>query len=412
MGGQAVIYLDTQDFSRFADCLNGRGTPEATDVLDKLLPEIDAGRVVCPISMAHLSELLQYQDGGRDLTIRKAEAIERLAGPYAFRDFNDMISAELIDFAVLKRCIRHPHPKHPDFPLDREGQWHPSVERTLDNIKSKMDRDLDVALKEQRGVPRALRRKVKSVMRTGGWEQALANPESMDQMRDFASSYPVTDRFLDLMPRFLLGKVRAEEVEAELFKGMRRPTNFVTWYFERYEGSRDLPNWMRSLGANIAQALIEFKDNIASIDLPSNVPTEFLTEQSEKFALSVSSRLFAEAAPGLKRLGVGQHAIDRLLADPGRIAAPVIRNLATLAMHTLKRHISNGRNAPKVKLSDGGDLMHALYLPHCDLWRGDASSAELVRQAFPEYKGRVVGKLRDLPSQLRAVQEELRCHCT
>lgn len=406
MGGPVVIYLDTQDFSLFDECLNGRGKPEVTDVLDKLLPEIDAGRVACPISMAHLSELLQYQGGGRDLTLRKAESIERLAGSYAFRDINDMISAELIDLAVSNKCLRHPPLRQPHFPLDNEGQWHPSVEKMLDTIKGQMERGLNAELKEQRGVPRALRRKAKSIMRSGGWGEALTSPGAMAQMREFASSYPVTDRFLDLMPRFLLGKVRAEVVEVELFKGMRRPTNFATWYFERYEGSRDLPYWMETLGAELARTLIEFKDSVASIEIPPHILEKFLAEQSGKFALSISARLFAEAAPGLKRLGMGQHAIDKLLANPGRAASPTIRILATLAMQTLKKHMAKGANAPTIKRGDGGDLMHALYLPHCDLWRGDKSSAELLRQAFPEYRARVVGKLRDLPSQLQALLAE------
>jgi hypothetical protein len=402
MDGKVIVYLDTQDFSRFADCLNGRGTPGAQTVLDVLLPEIDAGRVICPVSMAHLSELLQYDGGGRDLTLRKAEAVERLSGPYAFRNMNDMLAADLIDFAEKKGFLRQPPMRPRYFPLDEDGQWHPSVGRVLNDLKGEMERQLAVSLKEESNLSRAMRRKAKAVVRTKGWAEVLSGPDAEQRMREFASSYPVTERFISerLFQKLLLGQIKREAVEAELFKGLRQPTRFVTWYFERYDGERDLPNWMRSLGRDLASTLVKMKDGLSMIDAPPSTQFTISAEQSREFALSISARLFAEVASELKPLGLGQHAIDRLLADPERASTPTISVLTALATQTIKKHTARGPNSPKVEDGDGGDLIHALYVPHCHIWRGDKRSAELVRQTFPKLKTLVVGKLHELPAAL------------
>ena len=404
MSRKVIIYLDTQDFSRFADCLSNRGTKDAGLALEALLPEIDAGRVIAPISMAHISELFQYEDGGRDLVLRKAQAIERLSWPYAFRDMNDMIVADFVDFAVSTGCLRQRPPRPASFPVDEEGQWHPSVGSILDDVQAQMDRRLNAALKEEHGLSRADRRKAKKVMRSYGWGEALTTPEAEKQMREFANKYPVTDRFINekMFQRLLQGKLKADVVEAEIFKGIRRPTDFVCWYFERYEGERDLPHWMRTLGGEIAASLRTLKSEVSELDIPPAALKSILKEQADLFGLSISKRLFSEAVPVLQRLGVGARAIDKLLNDPGRASTPTIAALATLAVQAMKKHSKSGQNAPEVKNSDGGDMIHALYMPHCDIWRGDKDSAEFVRQAFPSAATHIVGKLKDLPSALEA----------
>ena len=57
-----------------------------------------------------------------------------------------------------------------------------------------------------------------------------------------------------------------------------------------------------------------------------------------------------------------------------------------------------GGRAPKD--SDGGDLFHAVHIPYCDLWRGDAYFADLVCRCMPDYRGKIVSKLTELPAAI------------
>lgn len=56
----------------------------------------------------------------------------------------------------------------------------------------------------------------------------------------------------------------------------------------------------------------------------------------------------------------------------------------------------------KPERSAAGDLFHLIYLPHCDLWRGDRRFTNVVSQSSPDVCGSLVGRLIDLPSRIDA----------
>ncbi len=60
-----------------------------------------------------------------------------------------------------------------------------------------------------------------------------------------------------------------------------------------------------------------------------------------------------------------------------------------------------------MKDSDYVDMMHAMYIPYTDLWRGDkAFSHLLISQNLP-LKERIVPRLTELPNR---IEEKLRAH--
>ena len=52
--------------------------------------------------------------------------------------------------------------------------------------------------------------------------------------------------------------------------------------------------------------------------------------------------------------------------------------------------------------SDVADLMHALYIPHCDLWRGDRSFSNLLLKSELNFKSKIVPSLRELPARIES----------
>jgi hypothetical protein len=50
--------------------------------------------------------------------------------------------------------------------------------------------------------------------------------------------------------------------------------------------------------------------------------------------------------------------------------------------------------------SAAGDLLHSLYLPHADLWRGDRRFCHLLKNALPVHRHRIVSKLTELPQAI------------
>jgi hypothetical protein len=60
------------------------------------------------------------------------------------------------------------------------------------------------------------------------------------------------------------------------------------------------------------------------------------------------------------------------------------------------------REIIKTKPSTVIDAIHALYLPHADLWRGDRDFSALLRKYKVNYHERVVPRLRELPGRIEA----------
>lgn len=57
---------------------------------------------------------------------------------------------------------------------------------------------------------------------------------------------------------------------------------------------------------------------------------------------------------------------------------------------------------PHFQESDAADIMHALYIPHCDIWRGDSHFSHILKESKYIHSNRIISKLRDLP---RAIQD-------
>jgi hypothetical protein len=73
----------------------------------------------------------------------------------------------------------------------------------------------------------------------------------------------------------------------------------------------------------------------------------------------------------------------------GMIAAQIL-----FAFHNDGRDIKN---------SDAIDLIHAMYLPHADFWRGDKAFSTLLIDNRVDFCSRIVPSLAELPGRIEAV---------
>ena len=71
-----------------------------------------------------------------------------------------------------------------------------------------------------------------------------------------------------------------------------------------------------------------------------------------------------------------------------------------LAAQILFAFHNDGRD---IKHSDGIDLIHAMYLPHADLWRGDRAFSTLLISSRVDFCNRIVPSLAELPGRIEAV---------
>ncbi|WP_404480406.1 hypothetical protein [Novosphingobium sp. BL-52-GroH] len=96
-----VVYLDSQDYSRFGDLLRGASKDDALSALFlDLVERKNRGEVIFAISMPVLAEIFQYDADYRDTCFKKAEAVEQLCGKYALAHPARLVGAEILSAAA------------------------------------------------------------------------------------------------------------------------------------------------------------------------------------------------------------------------------------------------------------------------------------------------------------------------
>lgn len=356
--------------------------------------------------MPHISELIQYQGGGRELALRKAASIERICGSWAFRYIGDIVEAEGLTFAASKGIYKLSSLKQNDFPVNAEGFWHPDLGPLFKDIEKSIDKQLNEELNTIANLNRSLKRKIKHQTKSN-LRSPLMRQQYEEHSQKLLADYPLTEKFVkeNMFVKFLYKEIGYREMENELLFSLRMPSKFVTWYFEKHDGNKDLPYWMKSIGAkfsiNLENMIEKLKDN--SILVEGAVRKATMVRMAEQIPLNLADRLLPNIIPTLKRGGASQRQIDALMIDPERNNLPTLNLFSRIVGEYTKDVISSHASARKIKDSDFGDIIHALYVPYCDVWRGDDYSAELVTRACRGGSTRIVRKLQNLPNILSEV---------
>lgn len=396
-----TVYLDTQDFSKLADAASGRGPTALADLLQRLLALKAQGVARFIYSAVHLSELLQYDGGGRDLTLRKAQMVKRLAGAQALYGPDRLMAWELCRAAQAAGLASLP--QLPATSVTDDNGWHSHTRNLLDDIGSFADLREDTlnrelsALAAQQGVAinRKLQRKARSEARR---QKASALPETAYD--ELARKYPFPRAlFTRTMPRFIDGKISREAAAAALLREMGDPEQFVVWYFELADGERDFSSWMRRVGETLAAAVLDLRAATA----PFADDVEFrgrYRDLLQTLAHDLPKRLTRGVREEALGFGLPAAVFEAVSGGDVALQAPFAQRLSSLMPDYLDQHSAFRQQARTPRASDGGDLLHALALPYCDLWRGDGYYCDLVEKHLQPNDGRVVRRLTDLPDAI------------
>jgi hypothetical protein len=201
----------------------------------------------------------------------------------------------------------------------------------------------------------------------------------------------------------LEGKVTSHQASRMLFGSIAEPSKFVETYFERMENDRSLPRWMSDAGQGLQVAFERMRDTVRPL-LSSKEDRESLraalADRKKQFGATVL-RLGQE---DLREFDIPEEEFQRLTGDLDRAWQVQSCQTAGLVIEAYAKQIL-GYAGPEARVehSFGGDLVHALYLPHVHLWRGDRRFAALVTEARADMAKRVVSSLSALPAAIDAL---------
>jgi hypothetical protein len=361
-----TIYLDTSDLSVLYRATEGSDTCR---IASELLRLSDMGAIAIGVSFPLIFEFLQDCDAEHQPDrLARARFLKRLCGSNAFPYISDML--EGADFR-------------------NDGIWLPRKPLESFTIKH-LEQRLLARLRKELPASRAMRHKLAN---RKNFRALLAqNPNAMTLTEADLQGFPLSDEFLEgnYLRRFLLGRVSAASVDGVLRRWITDPESFfIIWY--KYLGRTNaLTEMIKEYAERLAIAFstlnelhLSLRDSLERVaaakrDLKkawSNLPPE-LRKVIQRKTLSMK---VDNAFPNATRFG------ETLGPDRAAVAAAFFKSRASGA---------------KFQHSDLADLMHAMYLPLCDLWRGDRAFATMLLRAGVPHAEHIVPSLSELPSRI------------
>jgi hypothetical protein len=386
-----VIYLDSQDFSRFGDVLRDKSDIQHEELFRRLEAMKFAGDIVFPATLPLMCELLQFDAAHRETTFCKAKAVERLCDSYALPAPTRLAAIEVARVAHRAGLIDHP-PAAPMLSTDR--LWFPTIADSLSDLRETMQTAAMQSLAEK-GYEPEFRRHVEEGLAKVDWSAAVADlaPAIADQV-----GVPLASVF-DFVVPFLRGELSSREASRGMLSGISKPTVFVDLYFERHGPLGDLPSWIRNAGLTIARYLDAVRSNLGPLRTAADKKRASLLVGRLKSSFRAIS--FELAKAGATEFYLDDQIIGHVAANEDMHSLVPSAHIATAAMEAYTLQVVGlTTGGAKIERSFGGDVLHSFYLPYVDLWRGDRRFSAALRQALPPYRDRIAGPLARLPEEI------------
>jgi hypothetical protein len=392
-----VVYLDSQDYSRFGDVLRGTARSEIEDLFATLVEIANAGDAIFPISMPLLSELFQYERDFRETTMCKARALQLLCGSWALAFPSRLVAW---DVAVLAKELGYlPERQFPTI-LSNERYWFPNVSGLLDDLRSEIRKK---ALDKIDSYPanRASRRHAKK-----RFQKVDMAPIIAAAVPEFASVYGLPEQDVHgSLVALLKNEISPAVASNKLFSSIAHPARFAEIYFEKVEvDTSALPSWMSEFGRRLESGFNQLAD-ASNILLLTEQGQKILEESLSHWPSGMASSVLRMIGDDATEFGLDAVSLESLAETDGFALKVPSAYVVACTLKEYAHQIAGLRGSrSKIERSVGGDLVHAIYLPHVDLWRTDKRFSAVVKRAVPRYENRVIRRLQDVPEAIQKFQ--------
>jgi hypothetical protein len=367
------VHLDTSDYSAMYRAAPGTIAGNVRYKLNKL---VQSGQIKIGLSYHVVFELLKKANPEfRENRVARARLLRELCGQNAFPYPTD-----------LGRGHR----------FSTDGLWLPQidldeveVERVVREVMTVAERHPSASGHERRVLSR---RKYFAVWVSENPERAKQLVQEMWPLK-FAHAFVESGNF----NRYILGKMSRRDANKELRYYVTDPVSLYEIWFERY--GRDDP-------------IIDRRDQIASMFVEMGGGFRAMLEQGADIQTKIKRALGATgdeaiSSAGRERFGKLNEEVKRFRAEmlsPEDLyqRVPIWREYfddesALVAAQILHAFLRENR---PIKPSDGIDFVHAIYLPHTELWRGDRGFSDLIIKHAVNFSERVVPTLAELPERI------------
>lgn len=365
------VYLDTQDYSAL---YKGR----VPDIYDFLLKKVASKEIEVCFSYPLIAELLTDADPShKEDRIARAKCIKSLCGKNTFR-FIDRIKF------------------HGAFSAD--GDWMPSMGRVL-SLDGLSDTFLDEML---RNFPTANRKQVNALKNKRAIKRLIKeNPNIFYKKPIDPQTFPipVSKKFLEehMLLKYLEGELPRHVAEKEFLECFTNIEFLVETLFHYAGKSNLLFDNVRSAGESIKVFILKLREASLAISTQKR-SIKSLEAQIRKDG---NWNLVGDDIKEIKLSAYKIPTIDRDWINKTIGEKSKLRTFPDSFFDSLIAYINaHLKQSQEMKGSDIVDIMHSVYIPYADLWRGDKAFSDLLMKEKLPHKEKIVPTLASLPQRI------------
>ncbi|MDP8566627.1 hypothetical protein [Methylophilus aquaticus] len=387
MSRPLVVYLDSSDYSIFSDA--SRRTPELNRIESKLLQLRDENKIEFRFSHINIIEAAPIKTEDRLSSSQRLETIKRFCGCKCLVSYVFVIENEIESLSNMR-----PIPTQLNH-LNDDGIWFPSLadikefSYLADDIRENISKIPD--RKKRRQAQRKSFNPDGSVKNAAGYLKGTVDSFA----KEICSKYPLTEESAKLAAQSYFNNGSTANFVRLLSDSLSKLENISKWYELSWDEATQLSSFLREIGGNLLKSLEQLKNE--STVLANDYKLEGLSDSQIKSRMNESFSGLLNSLPisMLKSLNVSHASTSN--QEISWELCPSLLTLTTLSVNLVKL---NSLTSRKAKNSDFGDILHATYLPHVDIFRCDGNTASIIEQAKLPIKTRVVSKLTDLPKEI------------
>jgi hypothetical protein len=308
---------------------------------------------------------------------------------------NRLSRAQLLVELCGKNAFPYPTDLGQGHGFSTEGLWIPRIELRdfeVDNIVARyadaVGRQLNLSRKERRAFSK---------------RRNLINWARADErrLREFPWSAPFGPLFARSgeFRQYVLGEMTRAEANNRLRCYLTNPIHIYNTWFDHYGLDNPIVDRRDQMASKLTLILSERKAMLADQAALRAKIRSALTATGNNALSPPARKQLMVLERDMKTFGSELKSPDELTKNARRWKELYGEESAMVAAQILFAFHNDGR---EIKNSDGIDFIHAMYLPHADLWRGDKAFSTLLINNRVDFCSRIVPSLAELPGRIEA----------
>ena len=398
MSKPLIVYLDSSDYSVFSD--DSAKTHEISNIENQLLLLRDEGKI--EIRFSHINVIEAAPTKPEDIlsSSKRLQTIKRICGNKCVASYVLVLEHE------IESLSKHKPNSYQLNILNENGVWFHDFDikefsYLAEDIKQEISKLPD---------RKARRKKEREVFNDdGSVKNASAylkgSPESF--AIEICRKYPILEEDAKLAARSYFNNGSTAKFLQCLSNSLSNLEILSKWYEFSWDEATQLSSFLRELGGDQLILQEQLKDKL--IELNNEYELEGLSDSQIKNKINETFGNILNSLPVnvINRLNENHaSSFDHKFSWE---LCPSLLTITTLSVHQAKLNLLTTR---KAKISDFGDLFHAAYLPHVDIFRADGNTAEIIKKAKLPFKTKIVSTLTDLPKEIESLLMLKSNNCT